>query len=132
MIIPEEITTHNQLGAWGEKYVWSECRKAGYTVETTHGCDLIVNGKRIEVKTAAQGHDRRFRFCLCNDTTNHRDSDIVILLAVSASGIVTTFVVPIDALTLKDNITLPKLRGYRGKYAEYRKPILTGLKRWIH
>lgn len=135
MIVPEGITTHNQLGRWGESYVWAELQHAGYDVQLPlkgDGYDLLVGGLRIEVKTAAQGHDRRYRFCLSTKRSDHRHADVVILLAVSTAGLITSFVVPVEALTLKDNITLPKLRGYRGKYAEYRKPILKGLTRWMH
>lgn len=134
IIVPDTINTHNQLGAWGESYVWQECRKAGFNVAVAHeGGDLVVNGLIVEVKTAAQGHDQRYRFCLCKEgSTNHRRAEVVVLLAVANSGLVSVFVVPIEALTLKDNITIPKLRGYRGKYAEYRKPLMKGLARWIH
>jgi len=135
MIIPEEITTHNQLGAWGEKYVWHECRKAGFDVKSNDGGggDLMINGLRIEVKIAAQGHDRRYRFCLCNKGhSDHRRADIVVLLAIASSGLIHSFVLPIEALTNKDFVTIPTLRGYKGKYAEYRKPLMKGLARWIH
>ena len=134
IIVPEEINTHNALGRWGEEYVWRECRKAGLDVKVAlDGGDLVVNGLRIEVKTASQGHDLRYRFCLCKEgCTDHRRAEIIVLLAVANSGLVTVFVVPIEALTLKDNITLPKLRGYKGKYVEYRKPLVKGLARWIH
>lgn len=137
-ILPENINTRMQLGQFGEDYVRAELRRAGYDVITPRkgtGGDLLACGLRIEVKTAYQNRDGKYRFCLCKDDhsghTDHRKSDVVILLCCSSAGLVTSFVVPVVALENKNHISLTRKRGGKCKYNEYRKPILTGLKRWI-
>lgn len=138
MIVPEDVNTPAKLGRFGEQYVWGELRRAGFDVRATckgDGGDLLACGLRIEVKTAAQNKDGGFRFCLHKDDkkgkTDHRKSDVIILICCSQAGLITTFVIPIVAIVKKDNLRLPRTRGYRGKYAEYRKPLIKGLRRWM-
>jgi hypothetical protein len=130
IILPESITTRKQLGQFGEDYVRAKLRKAGYDVLGTRygtGGDLLACGLRIEVKTAYQNGDGGYRFCLCKDDesgrTDHRKSDVVILLCCSSAGLITNFVVPVAALWEKDHIPIPRLKNYHGKYAEYRSRL---------
>lgn len=136
-VLPESITTRWQLGQFGEDYVRALLRRAGYDVVGTRwgtGGDLLVCNLRVEVKTAYQNKDGGYRFCLCKDDaagkTDHRKSDVVILLCCSRAGIITNFVLPIAALTTKDNIRIPRLKDYHGKYAEYRSR-LTRFEKWL-
>lgn len=134
MIMPEHIKTRAQLGLFGEDYVRATLRRAGFDVfacRKGEGGDLIACGLRIEVKISNQSKKGHYQFCLkkegCTDCTK---SDIVILLAVSTGGLITSFVLPSIVFSGKQKCELPKLYGYRGKYAEYRKPILDGLRRF--
>lgn len=139
IVCPDNLTTKMQLGMWGEAIVRQTLKKAGFDAKKARravGGDIVACGLKIEVKTANQGTDGTYSFCLTKDdkygATNHERADVVVLLAVAASGIVHTFVIPCAALANKPSIRLTRLRGYRGKYAEYRKPIIDGLKRFIH
>lgn len=137
-VVPENITTRLQLGQFGEDYVRATLRDAGYDVivpRKGNGGDLLACGLRIEVKTAYQNRDGKYRFCLCKDDdcgkTDHRKSDVIILLCCSSAGLITSFVLPVVVLENKSHISLTRKRGGHSKYNEYRKPILTGLKRWM-
>jgi hypothetical protein len=134
-IVPESVTTRYQLGQFGEDVVRSTLCSLGYDVQSARkgeGGDLIAGGLRIEVKTAAQNRDGGYRFCLWKEgCTDHRKSDVVILLCCSSGGLITTFVLPSDALTNKEHLHIPRIRSYRGKYREYRKSIKDGLRRFV-
>jgi len=132
ILMPDGLITRMQLGLWGESVVRAELRRKGFDVIKPRwhsGGDIIAMSLKIEVKTAYQNQDGQYRFCLCKDgCTDHSKSDIVILILVSRSGIGTTFVIPCSALENKKHLCLPKPYGYRGKYAEYKKSIMDGLK----
>lgn len=138
LMCPDHLTTKMQLGMWGEGAIAGILRRAGYDVrkqKRADGGDLFTCGLKIEVKTAYRNNKGMWNYCLKKADkyghTDHERADLVILLAVAPSGLVTTFVIPCDALSDKCALTIPRLRGYKGKYAEYRKPVVDGLRRFM-
>lgn len=132
IMLPDGIQTRMTLGLWGEDTVRKILRHSGFdTIKPRkgEGGDILAMGMRIEVKTAYQNADGQYRFCLTKEgCTDHLKSDVIVLILISRSGIGTTFVIPRTALELRKHLCLPKPYGYRGKYAEYKKPIIDGLK----
>jgi hypothetical protein len=117
------------LGLYGECLAHLWLNKSGYAVRSSHGCDLIATnprtGKctRIEVKTARRAVDGRFHFTLIKDNhTDHRDSDVVVLLCVDYRWRVVPFVIPVAVLADQRQVTVsldPIL--YTGKFSSYRQ-----------
>lgn len=123
--------SHNELGERGELTAKILFRKAGYYVEkASERCgDLRVTctstGQtwRVEVKTARRAKDYKWRFTLWKEGhTDHRYSDIVLLLAVTATGDVVPFVVPIAVLKDQNQAVISsEPHYYAGKLAAYRQ-----------
>lgn len=138
ILCPEGANTRMKLGMWGEFIVRRELENAGYTVRKQpklKGGDLLAAGLKIEVKAAHEDRSGAYWYCLTkNDKwgrTDHEQADVLILIAVNPSGFASTFVIPAEALAGMTNLRITRGRGYRGKYAEYKKPILTGLRRYL-
>lgn len=90
--------------------------------------DLIVidvtSGEvyKIEVKTARQCKDGKWRFTLVKDGhTNHQHADMVVLLAVMSSGRVVPFVMPVEAVAdQRQAVITSHPERYAGKLARWR------------
>lgn len=121
------------LGAYGEVWAARALEVAGYRVriEHRHG-DLTVitdDGEIIyvEVKTARQGKDKKWRFTLYKYwqnrlCTDHRAADFVILLCVLKSGGTVPFVIPRDRLNEQRQAVITSYPlDYAGKLSVYRQ-----------
>lgn len=128
----------HRVGHLGELAAVLLLERAGYKVhipETRTTGDLhAINPNtgeliRVEVKTARRGKDRKWRFTLLkidpNDgspQTDHRYSDIVLLLAVTLSGALVPFVIPVQAVAARHQIAITSdPRTYGGRFAIYRQ-----------
>jgi len=126
------------LGALGERYAAILFRRAGYEVSHTHRDgrgDLLVyvaagTKFKVEVKTARQNAEGRWRFCLYKSDkhgrTDYHDSDFVVLLAVTRSGHAVSFLIPTGDIDARTQITFTSNpRTYSGRWATYRTDKLT-------
>lgn len=149
MTIPQSDTLHNSsavaetlrlydlmqecgaqsLGVYGELLARCWLTSSGYLVRSSRGCDLIAahttTGElyRVEVKTARRGMDGRFNFTLekCGHT-NHKLSDVVILLCVQYHWKVIPFVIPLDVIEDRSAIAIRSdPLAYGGKYSPFRQ-----------
>lgn len=125
------------VGALGETLTARALEEYGYKVSTSHHSgfgDLTVcdgfTGELlyVEVKTARQGKDKRYRFCLHKKDqygqTTHRGTNYVILQCVTKSGHCVAFVIPTSIVRDVKNITISaNPRTYAGKYAKYRQTM---------
>lgn len=123
------------VGAMGEAIARNLFLKAGYAVVTTrsgeHRGDLVVidqeTGERfnIEVKTARQSVDKKWRFTLWKSGhTDHHHSDFILLLPVLKSGRVIPFIVPVEKLAYqKQAVICSHPENYAGKLADYRRTV---------
>lgn len=126
------------VGLYGEQIVAAALREQGYQVEhfrrgTKRG-DLVATDPEtgevitIEVKTSRRGASGFYQWTLFKrdkyGATNHRYSDIVVLLAALKTGRVVPFVIPVNAIRNLHSIkfrTHPQ--DYAGRYARYRQKI---------
>jgi len=121
------------LGGIGEMYVARKLEREGYrvrfNVQGTRCGDLtVIDGDgvmtTVEVKTARQGRDGKWRFLLWKKgEQDYRNSDLVVCCCVTRSGDVIPFVIPVCEMTAKRSqirITSDP-RQYAGKWAVYRK-----------
>ncbi|GIL12528.1 MAG: hypothetical protein BroJett038_12480 [Chloroflexota bacterium] len=123
------------LGFAGERTAAQLLTEAGYHVTQSRRCegDLKAQNRqtgelfRVEVKTAMCCRDGKWRFLLFKrsrfGSTDYRNSDIVLLLAVIESFQVVPFVVPVAALgrsRVQLVITSHPLR-YAGWLAAFRR-----------
>ena len=127
--------SHTALGAAGECWAREFFAGRGFEIRDCHtlGDMEIVDRQSgeilvIEVKTARRGVDRRrskfyWRFNLRKaGHTDHRKSDRVLAIALSASGVPVPYLIPtsdvfgLSCLTISGNDP----RDYGGKYAQYR------------
>lgn len=126
--------SHVQVGAAGERLSYILLEQQGYVVSNVHPgeCrgDLRVITKhgeimKVEVKTARAGKDGRWHFNLRVDGhSDHRHSDIVILLCVLPSGYVVPFVVPVPAVAgIKQVNISSNPEQYKGKFSRYRQLV---------
>lgn len=79
---------------------------------------------RIEVKTARRSKDRKWRFLLYKSgEQDYRNSDYVLLLAVTRSGDTVPFLIPVADLKQPRSIICisSNPRRYSGKWAAYRQ-----------
>lgn len=130
-------TIHNiqhthALGAYGEFIARNFLEEHGYNVQspdgTKHG-DLIATGDdgqalKIEVKTARESSRGRWDYQLFKSdrhgSTNHLNSDIVLLLAVTKATIF-YYVIPSRKLRKKSKIAITSHPlSYTGQLAQYR------------
>jgi hypothetical protein len=125
--------TCRAVGAHGEVLARHMLCRSGYEVATTgRGArrgDLLAiapdTGEfwRVEVKTARRCKDGKWRFTLVkNGHTDHRDSDVVLLLAVTITGHAVPFLIPVADILNAWQITITSTpTEYTGKYARYRR-----------
>lgn len=126
------------IGTLGEMTAARLLTDAGYDVSFTHYekrgdlrvvCHQTGQIWRVEVKTARRGKDKKWRFTLVKDgCTDHRDSDVVILLAVRAAGHCVVFVIPTADIAARRHIVITSdPNHYRGAFAKYRRERLCQL-----
>lgn len=123
--------TRRNIGTWGKLTVYQRLEKAGWLVSFCH-CEkrgdlratnpLTGEVLYIEVKTARQGRDKKWRFTLVKDgCTDYRDSDKVVLLAVLKSGDVVPFIIPVSEIPSRRQICITSHpASYTGWAASYR------------
>lgn len=118
------------VGALGEILVTNalrygqgvSCKRVGHTHSRIG--DILVNGKtKIEVKTSRPDNRGQYKFCLRkndkNGYTDYRVSDYVLLVCVSACGLIHTFLIETCKLAQR-HITISNLTG---KYNKFYKPL---------
>ena len=73
-------------GSFGERLYRNFVERNGYstTKATNSGHDLIVNGRKVEVKLAAENTDRRF---IINQVKLKGDYEIMVLILVEPNGV---------------------------------------------
>lgn len=118
------------VGALGECAAKRLLEKAGYEVRQGWHCgwDLRVMDRDtgqivyLEVKTARQGKDGKWRFTLVKDgRTDHRRSDRVVLLAALDSGRIIPFLLPTAVIEARRHIVITSHpERYAGRFAAYR------------
>jgi hypothetical protein len=132
LILALASRTHREIGAVGERWLCETLERQGYRVAygqlgKKEG-DLrvidVITGEvlKIEVKTARQCKDGKWRFTLAKDGhTDHQHADMVALLAVMASGRVIPFVMPVEAVAnQRQAVITSHPERYAGKLACWR------------
>ena len=123
------------LGTLGEQLTFRILEKR-YHVSNTHpkerrGDLRVVTDDglilRVEVKTARQSTDGKWRFTLYKaGHTDHRDSDVIIALCVLPAGYVVPFVIPTTAVAQQRALVISSNpQTYAGKFARFRQHIRT-------
>ena len=128
--------SHLAVGALGEVWASKVLQQAGYDVSTVghqhRRGDLLAISRttgetwQVEVKTARRGKDGCWRWNLVKDDrhghTDVNDADVLLLLAVEASGSPVVFVVPVAAVAGKQTVGIRgNARTYAGYLAAYRQ-----------
>lgn len=123
------------IGMIGEQLVYQALEAAGYRPVTLQhgGCDLRAISPAtgeifcVEVKTSRRGKDGRWRFKLYKaGHTDHRKSQVVVLLAITLSGDVIPFVIPTSELqNQRQAVISSDPRTYSGRLAAYRQKLDT-------
>ena len=118
------------IGAAGELTARLMFERAGYQVSTAaklHGDLCCIDPdtgemKHVEVKTARQAKDKKWRFTLVSKGTNHRHADFVLLLAALKSGRVIPFLIPVEAIAnQRQAVICSHPESYSGKLAQFRQ-----------
>lgn len=117
-----------QIGTFGELLARELLLGNGYLVETGRGCDLVAGNPhtgqvyRIEVKTSRRCKDGKWRFTLYKKShTDHRKSDVVILMCISDVGIAIPFIIPVTELqNQRQCVICSDPFKYRGRLAAFR------------
>ncbi len=124
--------SHNAVGTMGELWLMQTLQNAGYVVQALKPGqkqgDLLSIDRftgettRIEVKTARQCSDGKWRYTLTKDGhTDHRHADKIALLAVLESGRVILFIVPVEILkSQRQAVISSHPERYKGKLARWR------------
>lgn len=132
LILALASRTHREIGAVGERWLKEALERQGYRVAYGHmgskNGDLAVvdvttgEVRKIEVKTAREGRDGKWRFTLFKaGHADHRHADMVVLLAVMASGRVVPFVMPVEAVAAQRQAVITSHpERYAGKLARWR------------
>jgi hypothetical protein len=126
----------NQIGTAGEMWLKLELVRSGYCVsymprgEVSGDLKAIdsISGEvfLIEVKTARKCQDGKWRFTLEKSgpfgSTSHAKVDIVALLAVTESGRVIPFIVPVSEVsTQRQAVISSHPERYQGRLAKWRR-----------
>lgn len=124
--------SHTAIGMMGERWLMTKLAAQGLHVSLTQpgerrGDLRVVNPstgevRLVEVKTARKGRDGKWRFTLVKKGhTDHRRADVIVLLAVTASGKVIPFIVPVSDLAAKHHAVITSHPAqYAGRLAKYR------------
>ena len=125
-----DCTTTDMLGSVGECIAKWILEQGGYAVRCITGeskCgDLLVNDSiRIEVKTSTQSKYGRWNFQLfkCDKygSTNHLNSDYIMLLCITESFEIFSYLLPTKILRSKSKTAVTSHpTKYRGYLAQYR------------
>lgn len=122
--------SRNAVGSRGERWAYNALQASGYDVSFTRLHEkrgdlraVSPDGevKLIEVKTARQGKDNKWRFLLKGNGQDYRHADIVLCLCVLKSGTVVPFVIPVDAIDQAQICISSFPLDYAGKWAQYRQ-----------
>lgn len=120
-------SNRRERGFAGEYFARQMFLKAGFTVERPtqrKSGDLIISTDlgswKVEVKTAARRPDGKFTFQLIvANKTNCHHADYIFLVAVVGSGVIVTYLIPVEGLGNRKTITLPKNMN-NSKWADFR------------
>jgi hypothetical protein len=124
--------SRRSIGLMGENHAARLLEQSGYLVSFTQYAEKrgdlrAIDCKtgqiyKVEVKTARRSIDRKWRFTLyMPGLTDHRHSDVVILLAILECGSIIPFVVPIHILKdQRQAVITSHPETYAGKLAEFR------------
>lgn len=126
------VQSRTGVGTLGEltaKQLFAESGYYAARARRRRAGDLVVidratgEAHRVEVKTARRCSDGKWRFTLWKKgSTDHRDSDYVLLLAVLADGAVIPFLVPVAVLRdQRQAVITSEPTAYNGKLAPYRQ-----------
>jgi len=127
--------TRYELGKWGELFEMYRLFEKGWKVilgRTGLDSDLIAwytdIRLQIEVKTAKQGKDKKWRATLMKEgkygRTNHNKADVVILICQNKAEL-TYYVIPTQAIKDRRHIVITSNpRTYGGRWSQYRKESL--------
>lgn len=130
--------SHTAVGLMGERWLLNQLERVGYSVSLTHpgerrGDLRVINPNTgeitlIEVKTARRGKDGKWRFTLVKrGKTDHRRADYVALLAVTISGLVVPFLVPVAQIEHQRQAVITSYPlDYNGKLSPFRAMSLHG------
>lgn len=125
--------TRNAVGALGERWAALTLQASGYVVRSlphrSKRGDLEAISRatgeiiRIEIKTARKCKDGKWRFLLRKQSKqDHRHADVVILLAVTLSGDVVPFVLPVRIVAdQRQAVITSHPARYAGKLAPFRQ-----------
>lgn len=128
--------TSYAVGAHGQTVATALLEASGYEVSNhgdyCRGHDLTAVDPetgfviRVEVKAARRNSRGGWQFTLRKrgpyGYAEHTHSDVLLLLAVMASGRIVPYVIPVDDVRDKRAIHIPSHPSiYRGKYAHYRQ-----------
>lgn len=121
------------VGTIGEHNAAYMLQKSGYQVSKSkplHGDLRAIETDTgqifyVEIKTARQGRDGKWRFLLHKQDkygqTNHRNTDVIILLATTDSGRMIPFVIPTPLLAHKHHAVITSHpETYSGWLSQYR------------
>lgn len=122
----------NALGALGEQWARLKLESSGYAVryERQPGQGDLTAVSRatgeifhVEVKTARRCSDKKWRFLLWKkNKQDHRQADIVLLLAVLPTGHVVPFVVPsVNLAKQRQAVITSHPNRYGGKLSAFRQ-----------
>lgn len=132
MILALAKRTHREIGAVGERWLAEALERQGYRVAYTGAGEKrgdlvvvdVVSGevRKIEVKTARRAKDGKWRFTLVKEgCTSHLHADLVALLAVTESGRVIPFIMPVEAVQQQRQAVITSHpERYAGKLARWR------------
>lgn len=125
-------STRRAVGLIGERMAYELLYCAGYRVSYAHpnqhrGDLVVINDDgvitKVEVKTARQGKDRKWRFTLeKKGHTSAANSDMIILFAVLKTGDAIPFVIPTADIRGRRHIVITSHpESYRGRFTCYRQ-----------
>lgn len=131
-VLTMQGSTCRAVGAVGEKIAAHLLERSGYFIrvpDRRHAGDLHAiipdTGQlvKIEVKTARRSKDKKWRFTLFKrGHTDARHSDVVMLLAASPAGFVTSFLVPAYFFAgQRQAVITSNPLHYAGKLAQFRQ-----------
>jgi Holliday junction resolvase-like predicted endonuclease len=120
----------HKTGRWGENWVVEQLRQRGINARRSYRGEkgdvqavMPETGQivRIEVKTAHQSKDKKWRFTLwLAGLTDHRKADMVVLVAL-VDGEVVPFVIPVSELyNQRQAVITSHPKRYAGKLCSYR------------
>lgn len=128
--LPDLATlSRRTLGRLGELTAWNGLEASGYRVQRSRryqGDLRVITGDGevlyVEVKTARQCSDNKWRFTLYSRGCDHRHSDVVLLLALLDYQAV-PFMIPVKDLPGHQCVITSDPTTYRGRLARFRQDM---------